>query len=140
MLAAASLASTGIAATGAHRSADALPGYAATAADPALGGGQKCRVDIVRTGASGTSAISRTELPDGDCVCTIVTGAASSNGAAENAVNALLRDRECRDAPLNRQSARSGGAGGSGAVIGGILGAVAIGGLAVGIGGSDSPG
>lgn len=136
LLAAASLVSSGMVAASATRSADALPGVTAVDAGDEAGG--KCRVSVDRSGAPGTSMVTRASGADG-CVCTIKTGPADANGAAESVVAALLRDRECEGAPPADHDTPHGG-GGSGAILGGIIAAGAIGGLAAGLGGSDSNG
>ena len=64
------------------------------------GGSNLCRVDVVRTGASGTVTSTRTVLKNHTCVCTLVTGPADSNGNAEDVVTAMLRDRRCPDSPM----------------------------------------
>lgn len=136
LLASAGLATVGLAATSATLSADALPtGVVSLAGDGDGGGGARiCRVEIVRTGAGGTASTVRSELEGGQCLCTMTTGPANSNGSAENLVNALLRDRSCEGAP----AAGAEETGGGGGVLGGVVGAAAIGGLAAGLGGKSN--
>lgn len=157
ILAAASLVSTGVVAASETRSADALPGVTnamGAAQGAGQGGGQggvadKCRVDVVRTGAPGAAEVTRLANANGGCVCTITTGpAGDANGAAESVVTSLLRDRECDGvrAPgdIGRAaSGAAGGGGGSGVLIGVLVAAGVAGGLAAGgggAGGNDSPG
>lgn len=61
--------------------------------------GNMCRVDVVRSGQPGTAGVTRAVETDGSCVCTVVTGEAARNGAAETIVATLLRDRSCNGAP-----------------------------------------
>lgn len=114
------------------RSAEVLPAHqiSFTSAQGASGG--KCRVDVVRTGTAGVADITRSELTDGTCVCTITTGQPSVNGAAESAVTSLLRDRSCDGAPAPGQEV-SQAAGGSGALIPVLVTTVGAVGLAVAI-------
>lgn len=130
LLASAGLATAGVAATSATRSADALPIGAVAFADGDGGGGGQCRVNIVRTGASGTANVVRTELEGGGCICTMTTGPANNNGSAEGLVDALLRDRTCQGPPA------AGGV--DGGLLGGLIGAAALGGLAAGLGGKSN--
>jgi hypothetical protein len=141
ILAAGGLVSAGVAATE-TRSAAVLPLAGAMLAQGA-GGAEKCRVDVVRTGSPGSADITRANLPQGGCVCTITTGpAGSANGSAESLVTALLRDRECENAPApgdigRAASGAAGGGGGSGALIGVLVAAGVAGGLAAGLGGDS---
>lgn len=133
ILASAGLATAGLAAASATRSADALPtGAVALAADD-QGGGNRCRVEILRTGPGGTAATVRRELEGGECLCSMTTGPEGNNGSAENLVLALLRDRTCEGAP---PAAVDGGA--NGGLLGGLIGAAALGGLAAGLGGKSN--
>lgn len=144
ILAAGGLLSAGVVASE-TRSAAVLPLAGAMLAQGAGGAGEKCRVDVVRAGVPGSAAITRATLPQGGCVCTITTGpSGSANGAAEDVVSALLRDRECENAPAPGdigEAARgaAGGGGGSGVLIGVLVAAGVAGGLAAGLGG-DSQG
>ena len=149
ILAAASLVSTGVVAASGTRSVDALPGVTNAMGGGQGGGADKCRVDVVRTGAPGAAQITRLANANGSCVCTITTGpAGDANGAAESLVTALLRDRECEGAPApgdigRAASGAAGGGGGSGVLIGVLVAAGVAGGLAAGgggAGGNDSPG
>ena len=102
--------------------------------------GDKCQVQVIRAGAPGSSAIVRDSLPNGVCVCRITTGPSASNGAAESVVAALLRDRECADAPaagdMGQAAGQAGGGGLGGAVLPVVFGVGAIG-LGVGLGSSS---
>lgn len=142
------LLGAGIAGASDTRSFEAMTGTAAmfgaagdlggTGAGAAAG---QCRVDVVRTGASGSSDISRQDFSDGSCVCTVVTGPAGNNGSAEATVEALLRDRTCAASPA--AAAASEGGMGAGAVVGVLFGVGALVAAAAsggGGGGSDSPG
>lgn len=149
-LAAVSLVGAGVAGAAETRSVDAIPGASALVGS-GMGGGSddnRCRVDVVRSGAPGTADITRQVLNNGGCVCIVTTGQAASNGSAEDIVKALLRDRTCDGAPAaavanngvgQAVSTAATGGGGSGAVLPVLLGAVAAGGLAVAAG-KDSKG
>lgn len=153
-LAAASLVTAGLAATGSVRSADALP--AILLAD-GVSGASTCSVKIIRTGTPGAASIVRDQLADGRCTCVVTTGAASLNSAAEGLVNSVLRDRECTGAPTSEAAANEtaanasagqtagsqaagaaagagAGAGAAGALLPIVLGGGAAGGLAVSLG------
>jgi hypothetical protein len=140
------LLGAGFANAGETRSFEAMTGQAAMFGAGEGGGaaGDKCRVDVIRTGSTGSADISRQTFNDGSCVCTITTGPAGDNGSAETIVSNLLRDRECgapavADAATSGDAAGGGGMGG-GAVVGVLFGLAALGvGVAAG-GGSDSPG
>lgn len=140
ILAAASLVSTGVVAASETRSATALPGTTYALGGGQGGGAEKCRVDVVRTGPSGTANVTRQTLGSGACLCTVTTGpAGSANGAAEAIVSALLRDRECEGAPAPGDIGRAaGGGGGSGVLIGVLVAAGVAGGLAGGLGGDSN--
>jgi hypothetical protein len=119
------------------RSADALPSASVVmaAGAPEIA---KCRVDVLRTVAGGRADITRSELSDGTCVCTVTTGPQTINGSAEDIVVGLLRDRECAGAPVAGGNPLSAG----GSILGllpAVVGAPAVGGLAAGLG-SSSPG
>lgn len=127
-IAAVSLLGTGLVAASETRSSAVLPALTSTTLTDGQGGGeQKCRVDVVRDGLSGSADVSRQVLGNGDCVCTIRTGPSSNNGSAESIVVALLRDRECVGAP-----AVAGAAGGSSAGAGGVAGGAGAGGIGSG--------
>lgn len=81
--------------------------------------GEKCIVDVLRTGAAGSAVINREERTDG-CHCIITTGPSNSNGSAELTVTALLRDRECEGYPPAGAIAHGPGSGG--AAVGILLG------------------
>lgn len=134
-LAAVGMVVGGAAASAQVRSADLLPLVASLQGAP---DGAKCAVNVVRSGTPGNAQITRATLADGSCVCTVTTGAAEVNGSAENVVTSLLRDRECTGAPgaANDLATKGAGpsAGGSGAILPVVLGAVAAGGLAAGLG------
>lgn len=115
-------------------------------ADAIVGAGQKCRVNVLRSGPAGTAQVTQAVLGNGDCICTVTTGMGGVNGSAENVVIALLRDRECAGAPpadgLTNQgvgisSAGVSGGGGMGAALPLVLGVAAVGGLAAGLGSSS---
>jgi hypothetical protein len=140
------LMSAGLANASETRSFEAMTGQVAMFGAGEGGGADsdKCRVDVVRTGAAGSADITRQTFSDGSCVCTITTGPAGGNGSAETAVTNLLRDRECEGAAVaggDVAGAAAGGGGmGGGAVIGVLFGVAALGvGVAAG-GGGDSAG
>lgn len=139
VLASAGLLTAGIAASGGVRSADALP--MVMLADGVSGAG-RCSVKIVRTGTPGVADVVRDQLANGSCVCVVPTGAASKNGPAEDAVNSLLRDRECSNAPTTGNEAATDAKGASfgpaGAVLPVVLGATGAGGLAAGLGNASN--
>lgn len=83
------------------RSADAMPVVQSAVADGnGAGASDTCRVDVVRTGQSGTVTTTRTVLSDHSCVCTVVTGPSDNNGNAEDVVTGMMRDRTCPDSPM----------------------------------------
>lgn len=139
LAAVASVALTGAGALGSAdvRASDAIPMSQSKVADGDSGGAPNtCRVDVLRTGNSGTVNTTRTVLNDNSCVCTVVTGPADTNGNAEAVVAGILRDRRCTESPTVgkpvSEAARSGG--GSGAVIPVLVGLVGAAGLAVALG------
>lgn len=142
-LAAASLMTAGVAATGGLRSGNALPVIALA---QGAGSAGQCSVRVVRTGTPGSADVVRDQLADGNCVCVVTTGPASNNGPAESVVSNLLRDRQCNGAPAANSTSNVGsevagtgaGAGGAGAVLPVLLGAVAAGGLAAGLGNASN--
>ncbi len=145
--AAVGLLGAGLANAAETRSFEAMTGQVAMFGAGEGGGaaGDKCRVDVVRSGSPGSADIARQTFSDGSCVCTITTGAAGSNGSAETVVANLLRDRECEGAPTAgneaADAASSGGGVGGGAVIGVLFGVAALGvGVAAGGGNNDSDG
>ena len=117
------------------RSSDAMALSVAADGDGVSDAGT-CRVDVVRTGESGTVSSTRTVLKDRSCVCTLVTGSAGNNGNAEDVVTAMLRDRTCPNSPMVGQTvsevARTGG--GGGLIIPVLVGVVGAAGLAVALG------
>lgn len=135
------LIGSGFASVDGIRSYQALPMHQVNLAADGTGGGNTCRVDVVRSGVAGTADITRHVETNGTCVCTVTTGNASSNGSAENIVTGLLRDRTCDGAPApGRAVAESAaGGGGSGAVLPLLITTVGAAGLAVALG-SDSKG
>jgi hypothetical protein len=148
-LAAAALVAGGFAAGSETRSMAALPSGSLVLAAAAAGSvpGDKCQVEVVRAGAPGSSVIVRDSLPNGVCVCRITTGPSASNGPAEDVVAALLRDRECADAPAaadtGQTAGQAGGAAGGAAGGGGLGGAVlpvvfGVGAIGLGVGLSSS--
>ena len=131
------LVGAGVAGTSGVRSFEAMPTRTSMVADgEGAGASSMCRVDVIRTGDSGTVTSTRTVLNDGNCVCTLVTGPAGANGNAEDVVTAMLRDRTCPDSPTVgravREVARTGG--GSGLIIPVLVGVVGAAGLAVALG------
>jgi len=139
--AAVSLLGAGIAGAAETRSFEAMTAPAAMFGSGEGGGGgaDKCRVDVVRTGAPGSADIARQDFADGSCVCTITTGPAGNNGSAESVVGALQRDRECHNGAAPAEE--SNGGIGAGAVAGALLGLGALAaGAAAGGSGSDSAG
>ncbi|MFC0588670.1 hypothetical protein ACFFF7_04530 [Novosphingobium aquiterrae] len=148
-LAAVSLIGAGVAGAAETRAIDAIPGASALMGAGQGGGSDKCRVDVIRSGAAGTADVTRQVLDNGGCVCIVTTGAAASNGSAEDIVRALLRDRTCDGAPLAAAAAGSnpgvGGpvsaaatsGGGSGAILPVLIGGVGAAGLAVALGKSS---
>lgn len=58
-----------------------------------------CRVQLVRNGAAGTANITRLQNANGSCLCTVTTGSAKDNGAAEAIVKSVLRSKKCDGAP-----------------------------------------
>lgn len=151
ILAAAGLVGAGVAGAAETRSFSAIPSAFALMSDgAATSASQKCRVDVNRTGTAGTADVTRQVLENDQCVCVVTTGPAQSNGAAEEIVKALLRDRTCAGAPLaaatganpgvgGAVSAAATGGGGMGAVLPVLIGGVGAAGLAVGLG-KDSNG
>lgn len=135
------LVGAGVAGTAGTRSFEALPGVSTAFADGAdSGAGGKCRVDIIRAGAAGAADITRQTLQDGNCICTITTGPASSNGSAEEIVTNLLRDRTCDGAPApGKVISEAASGGGGGWVLPVVLAVVGAGGLVVALG-KDSNG
>ena len=116
------------------RSSDAMPMAQSVAADGASDAGT-CRVDVVRTGGSGTVSSTRTVLKDHNCVCTLVTGPTDNNGNAEDVVNAMLRDRTCPDSPMVGETvSQAAQASHGGLVIPVLVGVVVAAGLAVALG------
>ena len=105
------------------------------------GGGNKCRVDVIRSGTPGTADITRLVENDGTCVCTVTTGAANGNGSAEGIVTSLLRDRACDGAPAPGRVVADAAAagGGSNVVLPVLIATVGAAGLAVAVG-NDSKG
>lgn len=139
LAATASVALIGAGAVGASevRSSDAIPMAQSVASDGDGGGAPgTCRVDVVRSGQSGTVTSTRSYLEDHSCVCTLMTGPSENNGNAENVVTGMLRDRDCPESPTVGQQvsevARQGG--GGGAIIPILVGVVGAAGLAVALG------
>lgn len=151
ILAAAGLVGVGVAGAAETRAFDAVPAAVAFMNDGAsTSADRKCRVDVIRTGTAGTADVTRQVLDNNQCVCVVTTGAEQVNGAAEEIVKALLRDRTCAGAPLAAATGGNpgvGGAvstaatagGGSGAVLPVVIGGVGAAGLAVALG-KDSKG
>lgn len=145
--AAVGLLSAGLANASETRSFEAMTGQTAMfgSGEGSGAAGDKCRVDVVRTGSAGSADVSRQEFSDGSCVCTVTTGPAGNNGSAETVVSNLLRDRECAGAAggsggeAGAAAAGGGGGIGGGAVIG-VLFAVSAAGIGLAAGGKDSAG
>jgi hypothetical protein len=135
-IAAAALLAGGFAAGAETRSMGALPRSTALVAAGAAAATatEKCIVDVVRNRSGGTSQIERAERPDGRCICRIFTGPSASNGAAETVVDALLRDRECANAPAAPVDGSTAAAGATGGGLGGAVLPVVFGVGAVGLG------
>ena len=107
-------------------------GQSAVADGEGAGASDMCRVDVVRTGASGTVTSTRTVLRDGSCVCTLVTGPNGNNGNAEDVVTGMLRDRTCPESPMVGQPVREAAMeGGHNFVIPVLVAVVGAAGLAV---------
>ena len=116
------------------RSSEALPMAQSVTSDrDGDGDSGKCRVDVVRSGQSGTVTSTRTVLRDRSCVCTLVTGPSDNNGNAEEVINAMLRDRSCPASPMvaGHAAEASEGRHHSGIIIPVLVGVVAAAGLAV---------
>ena len=133
------LVGAGVAGTAGVRSFEAMPTRTSAFADgegAGAGASGMCRVDVVRSGDSGTVTSTRTVLNDGSCVCTLVTGPAGANGNAEDVVTAMLRDRTCPDSPTvgRAVSAAAQTGGGGGVVIPVLVAVVGAAGLAVALG------
>jgi len=128
----------GLASADGTRSSAALPAARTIQAEDMAGsGGNLCRVEVVRSASPGTASITRLVEADGACLCTVTTGPAQTNGAAEELVSAVLRSRTCDGAPApgDQPAAFAPGAG-----LWPLLAApVGVGGL-VAAQGNDSPG
>lgn len=147
ILAAAGLVGAGVAGAAETRAFSAIPAAVTTMAAGA-DAADRCRVDVIRSGAAGTADITRQVLDNGQCVCIVTTGPAQSNGAAEEVVKALLRERTCASAPLAAVTGTNPGVGGAvsgaatsgggmGSVIPVLVGGVGAAGLAVALGKSS---
>lgn len=138
LAAAASVALIGAGFAGAGtRAIDAMPGVQTAFADGDGGSDKLCRVDVIRSGNPNTADITRQELDNGQCVCIVTAGPANNNGAAENVVTNLLRDRTCGDAPLvgnTATEAAAGGGGGSGTLVVTLVAVAGAAGLALALG------
>ena len=131
------LVGAGIAGTSGVRSFEAMPIQTMVVADGEGAGAGQCRVDVIRSGDSGTVSTTRQVLSDNSCVCTVVTGPAGANGNAEDVVTRILRDRACADSPTVGKTvseAASAGGGSGGAIIPIVVGVVGAAGLAVALG------
>lgn len=127
-VAAVGLLGAGVAGAAGTRSFEALPSASAIVGQVDGGAAQKCQVLEHRDGAPGVADITREVLSNGGCICHVSTGPKGGNGAAEDVVTALLRDRECENAPLAAHAAQA-EAGGSniGTIVGigfGLAGAL----------------
>ena len=129
------LVGAGVAGTSGVRSFEAMPNVTSAVADRDDGGSSKmCRMDVVRTGESGTVTSTRTVGRDHSCVCTLVTGPSGANGNADEVINAMLRDRTCPESPMvagNRVHEAAMDHGRSGYIIPILVGVVGAAGLAV---------
>lgn len=133
-LAAVGLVTVGLSANGAVRSVDALPSSMLASGTSNAG---KCSVRVLRTGQPGVAETVREQLPDGNCVCVVVTGSAEFNGTAEVTVSDLLRNRNCNGAPSANDAGKvmaGSGFGPASAILPLVIGAGGAGGLAVGLG------
>lgn len=133
LLAAAGLVSAGVAATGETRSFAALPTVSAegvVAASAVGASAAACRVDVNRAGVAGTADVSRVTLQDGSCACVVTTGVAANNGAAEDVVATLQRDRACYGAGQGGEEGTD--------VLPIVLGGAAMVGLAVALSSSSN--
>lgn len=151
VLAAAGLVGVGVAGAAETRAFSAIPGAVSLMSDgQGGGGGDKCRVDVIRSGTPGAADVTRQVLDNGNCVCIVTTGPVQTNGAAEEIVKALLRERTCASAPLAAVTGANPGVGGAvssaavsgggvGAVLPVLIGGVGAAGLAVALG-KDSKG
>lgn len=81
------------------RSKTVLPPGAAIRQIAKNGSSGTCRVQLVRNGAAGTASITRLQNANGSCLCTVTTGSAKDNGAAEAIVKSVLRSKKCDGAP-----------------------------------------
>lgn len=135
------LLGAGFSAVDGTRSGEALPMNSVSLTQGDAAGGNRCRVDVIRSAPGGSADITRHVLTDGGCVCTVTTGPAGGNGGAEGIVANLLRDRTCDGAPAPGRTVAEAAAGGGGAgmVIPVLVGAVGAAGLAVAVG-NDSKG
>ena len=129
------LVGAGVAGTSGLRSFEAMPTQTTTVAD-GEGAGGGCRVDVLRTGDSGTVTTTKSVLADNSCVCTVVTGPSGANGNAEDVVIGMLRDRSCADSPTvgRTVSEAASTGGGNGIIIPVLVGVVGAAGLAVALG------
>ena len=133
------LLGAGFSAVDGTRSAEALP-MTSVSLNQGLADAP-ARVDVIRSGPSGTAKITRTVLTDGTTVCTVTTGPAGNNGAAEDIVKNLIRDKSCTGAPSPGRAVAEAatGGGGNSVVIPVLIGTVGAAGLAVAMG-NDSKG
>lgn len=140
------LVAAGVAGASATRASSAMPVVASMAGAGQAAAASKCRVDVVRTGTAGTADVARSVYNNGACVCTVTTGAAASNGAAEEIVAALLRERTCDAAPTvaaenpgvgPQVSAAATSGGGNGVILPVLVGVVGAAGLAFALGNSS---
>ena len=128
------LIGAGAVAPSSFRSSEAMA-QSAVADGEGAGASDMCRVDVIRSGESGTVTSTRTVLKGGSCVCTLVTGPAGNNGNAEDVVTAMLRDRTCPNSPMAGGPVHEAAmAGGHNLVIPVLVGVVAAAGLAVALG------
>jgi len=137
-IAGAALVVGGFAAGTGTRSYSALPVSTTAAAAAGAATGGQCQVEVRRSGDAGTSDVRRLQIDNGDCVCVITTGPSSANGAAEDIVRALLRDRQCTDALAPTDLGPTTGAtGGMGGIVLPVVFGVGAVGLGAALGGSS---
>lgn len=128
-IAAVGLIGAGVAGAAETRAFEAIPAMAAAGTEADVGAAaKKCTVNVFRNGAVGVANIGRQVLENGDCVCNVWTGPEGNNGSAEAVVTALLRDKECADAPAVEAATKAAfGPGAIGAAAAGVAGAGGLG-------------
>lgn len=134
------LLGAGLASAEGTRSDSALPAAEAVPAVETAPSAAKCRVEVVRTGAPGTAAITRLAEAGGGCACTVTTGPSGANGQAEDVVGALLQNATCDGAPAPGQNPPAFAPGPNLLPLLAVPAAGAGAAVAGGAGGGDSPG